>query len=168
MKLLLLLLVLPLSITANTGEEMTKAFADAQLKQSAADEFILKNSDANIEESRVRDLRELRRMDLKADLDEVLDIANVVISKKASKDVYFCKVAYQFNKLRGQENNVFRMRVKAFSEKDARNEIGMACLDFTKLSNKGSSCNSIKKKSTICINRTKPVPFDIKRWNWSY
>lgn len=157
MKLLFLLFIFPFTAQAISNTETKEALVDAQVKQTAFEEF-MRTSSFDAKEN-------LRLTSIRTNLDKILEITSYEPYELNIEDVYFCKVAFQFNKLRGQETNIFRTRVKADSENIARDEIKKSCLTFAKdMKNKEFICKSIQKKSTVCINPKKPNTADIRRW----
>ena len=96
-----------------------------------------------------------------------------VLASEMSDDVFYCKANFDFNKSSRKSANVFRIRVKANTEEEAKSTVKDNCEQFIKnpsfkISNGAWSCLNIQNKTTSCINPTKLTKKSIHKWKLTY
>ena len=104
------------SVFANNEQHTLEAVKDAVLKQQQFNYFLENSSQEE------RDL--LRTSDKRTPIENIMNMDEFTEDNdRLINDITFCKVAFSFNKLRDQEKLVFRTRVSAESETEAKLKI---------------------------------------------
>jgi hypothetical protein len=138
--------------------------SDAINKQLSFDYFMENSTPAQREIMRTSGKRE--------PLESFMDIDESLIdsSELSANGVVFCKISFKFNALRGQPQNVFRMRVVAPDEQTGRQMIKDECDRFAEIhlrqrSNADWMCLNIQNKTTSCLDPENLTRRSVSQWN---